>query len=83
MTADILSAEAPPGRAGFLNPLLYAAAASWHRRSLNDITVGDNDYTGTNGGRYPARPGYDMATGLGTPIAPRLAAEILAARPRL
>ena len=80
MTADILSAAPPPGRAGLLNPLLYATAASWHRASLNDITAGDNDYTRTNGGRYPARPGYDMATGLGTPIATQLAAEILAAR---
>jgi subtilase family serine protease len=82
MTADILSAEAPPGRAGFLNPLLYAAAASWHRPSFNDITLGDNDYTGTHGGRYPAKPGYDMASGLGTPIATRLAADILAWGPK-
>lgn len=83
MTADILSAQAPPGRAGFLDPLLYATAASWHQPSFNDITAGNNDYTGTHGGRYPARPGYDMATGLGTPIATRLAADILAGRPKL
>ena len=35
--------------------------------ALHDVTSGDNNPTGS--GPYPATPGYDMATGLGTPIA--------------
>jgi hypothetical protein len=56
---------APP--AGFLNPALYRLAASKHS-PFHDITTGENDFTGTNGGDYPATKGYDLATGLGTPI---------------
>jgi len=59
-------------RAGFLNPTLYA-----HPADLNDITSGNNDYTGTNGGLYPAGAGYDMATGLGTPTAAVFAPGVL------
>jgi hypothetical protein len=58
-------AGAPP--AGFLNPALYSLAASRHS-PFRDITTGDNDFTGTNMGDYPATRGYDLATGLGTPI---------------
>ena len=47
-----------------LPPLLYSAAATGHT-TFNDITVGNNDYTGTNGGLYPATTAYDLATGFG------------------
>lgn len=57
-----LADQACGAKAGFLNPALYT-----HASDLNDITVGTNDYTGTNGGLYPATKGYDMASGLGTP----------------
>ncbi len=70
--ADIESAHHPAYRAGFLNPLLYAAAATG-KGGFNDIRVGNNDYTGTNGGLYPATPRYDMASGLGSPVAGALA----------
>jgi subtilase family serine protease len=82
MTADILSKSGPSHRAGFLNPLLYAAAATG-AGSFNDITVGNNDYTGTAGGLYPATKGYDMASGLGSPIATGLAQDIWAQRSRI
>jgi subtilase family serine protease len=59
-----LADQACGSRAGLLNPALYT-----HAGDLNDITVGTNDYTGTNGGKYPATTGYDMASGLGTPTA--------------
>jgi subtilase family serine protease len=38
--------------------------------ALSDITSGNNDYTpsGYAGGLYPATPGYDLATGLGSPL---------------
>ncbi len=39
--------------------------------ALGDVTSGGDDYapSGYTGGLYPATPGYDMATGLGTPLA--------------
>jgi subtilase family serine protease len=55
---------------GFANPALYAVAGgSGYASAFNDITSGDNDVLGTNGGLYPAGPGYDLASGLGTPNA--------------
>lgn len=51
---------------GFLNPALYKLAASG-KPILNDVTLGDNDYTTTAAGDYPAGRGYDLATGLGSP----------------
>jgi subtilase family serine protease len=54
-------------RLGFLNPLLYEiAAGTEHASAFRDITSGDNNPAET--GPYPATPGYDMTTGLGTPI---------------
>jgi hypothetical protein len=61
---------------GFANPDLYAAASTAYSSDFDDITQGDNDYTGTNRGLYPATAGYDMASGLGTPIGGPLAATI-------
>jgi hypothetical protein len=42
------------------------------------VTAGNNDFTQGNNGRYPAGPGYDMATGLGSPKADALAAALCA-----
>ncbi len=56
--------------AGFLNPALYQIAAS-DPNAFHDVTVGTNLY-------YPATPGYDMATGLGTPNAWNLAQDLAA-----
>jgi len=38
--------------------------------ALSDVTSGNNDYSpsGYSGGWYPATTGYDMASGLGTPL---------------
>jgi subtilase family serine protease len=58
---------------GFANPALYNAAATAYSSDFNDVTSGDNDMTGVNGGLFPAGPGYDMATGLGSPNATALA----------
>ena len=55
---------------GMANPALYAAAGG---ANYTDITAGNNDFTDTNGGQYPARSGYDQASGLGTPVDPNLA----------
>lgn len=56
---------------GFANPLLYEAADSSYASDFTDITTGANNdltSTGYTGGLYPVGTGYDMATGLGTPI---------------
>ncbi len=49
---------------------LYGAGNS---PSFNDITIGNNDLTGTNSGQFPAVSGYDAASGLGTPVDQNLA----------
>ncbi len=59
---------------GFANPALYSAAAGNYGGDFNDVTSGDNDMLGINGGHFAAGPGYDMATGLGTPNGAALAA---------
>jgi len=59
---------APGSPLGFLNPNLYAIAAGpGSADAFNDITSGDNNPSGS--GDYPATTGYDLTTGLGTPIA--------------
>ncbi len=63
---------------GFANPGLYRAAGSVYANDFNDVISGSNDFTGTNGGRFGAAPGYDMASGLGTPNAAALAASLCA-----
>jgi hypothetical protein len=55
---------------GFVPPLLYAIASdpSAYAASFNDITEGDIDQYGLGDGKvYPARAGYDLASGLGSP----------------
>jgi subtilase family serine protease len=67
MVADFASATTTH-KLGFLNPTLYSGASS-HTGLFNDITSGNNDYGEIHGGSYPATAHYDMASGLGTPIA--------------
>jgi hypothetical protein len=51
-------------------PELYAVAAEGsYGAGLTDVTSGDTDLTGSNGGAYPATAGFDAATGLGSPEA--------------
>lgn len=61
---------------GFANPALYYAAATGYAADFNDTVTGNNDMTGVNGGQFAARPGYDMATGLGTPNGSTLATAL-------
>ncbi len=60
---------------GFLNPRLYSLATSTPA-DFNDITKGDNDALGLHKGAYPATGGYDMVTGLGTPVGANLAQSL-------
>jgi subtilase family serine protease len=63
---------------GFANPALYGAAATDYAADFSDITSGNNDYTGTNEGMFPATTGYDMASGLGTPVGTGLSEALCA-----
>jgi kumamolisin len=55
---------------GFANPRLYRlATGSPPFPGIYDVTAGTNDF-------YPAGPGYDMVTGLGTPDAWNLARDL-------
>lgn len=62
---------------GFINPRLYAAGAT-NTSPFNDITTGNNAIYGGAGGLYPATDYYDMASGLGSPIAARLLGDLCA-----
>lgn len=67
LAADLTDTCAAP--LGALDPGLYAsAAAGAYGTGLGDVTSGGNDLSGATGGQYQAGPGYDLASGLGTPI---------------
>ena len=75
MLADVNASAACRGSpatsqgVGFAAPLLYRVAAdpATYASGFNDVTVGNNDDYRVTGTTYSARPGYDLATGLGTP----------------
>jgi len=70
------SADGNTAGYGAVNPALYLLAQKSPGTYFNDITSGNNDYNATNGGSFPAMSGYDMATGLGTPVTSQLAAGL-------
>ncbi len=76
VVAVVASANDNTAGYGQLNPALYFLAQQSPSTYLTDVTTGNNDYNATAGGQYPALPGYDMATGLGTPVASALASGL-------
>lgn len=73
LTAGAFALQSSAARAqgrpalGFVNPLLYSLASTSPGDSthpLFDITIGTNDVWDI--GVYPATPGFDLATGLGS-----------------
>lgn len=75
MTAliDDSSASCRKAPVGWINPELYQLATSTPA-DFNDITTGNNNGGAkVHPGDYDATPGYDMATGLGSPEAANLA----------
>lgn len=62
---------------GFINPALYKIGAS-HLASqeYHDITVGNNSFAGVTG--YRALPGWDLASGWGSPNAEELLQSLIA-----
>ena len=73
------------GSVGMALPALYRAAGANYAGAFNDVRTGNNDFTGMNGGQFTAGPGYDEASGLGTPnasaLVPQLCASALLLRP--
>ena len=67
------SADGNTGGYGAMNPILYTLAQKSPGTYLNDVTTGNNDYNAANNGLFSASSGYDMATGLGTPVTSALA----------
>jgi len=68
--ADSSSACAPTRPLGFINPALYAIGSGpGYSGGFYDVVSGNNDLTGTDSGDYAAGPGYDLASGLGSPNA--------------
>ena len=65
-----LADQAAGRRLGLLNAQLYlfgaleAVPALGSRTGLVDVTSGDNSFAGVSG--YPAKAGYDLASGWGT-----------------
>jgi len=74
LTAD--ADEAAGKQLGFANPFLYSQAGT---AVFHDIVSGTNNLFG--GRHYTARPGYDMATGLGSIRAGAFAAALAAYAP--
>jgi subtilase family serine protease len=64
------------GTLGFLTPRLYQIyqQPALYAKAFHDITAGNNSFAGITG--YSAAPGWDPATGLGTPNAAGLAAAL-------
>jgi len=54
-------------RLGRVGPALYAAADA-SSSTFTDITSGNVDFTDSHGGEFQAGPGYDAASGLGSPV---------------
>ncbi len=61
-------------KVGLANGAIYRAAAADYRGNFNDVASGSNPYNGVVG--FSAQPGFDMASGLGTPSSGSLAAAL-------
>jgi Pro-kumamolisin, activation domain/IPT/TIG domain len=57
---------------GRVGPALYVVHQG-DSDTFTDVTLGNNDYTDTNGGLFAATSGFDPASGLGTPVDQNLA----------
>jgi subtilase family serine protease len=66
-------------RLGLLNPALYRLTSSGEASGIVDVTHGSNAVGSRPG--FPARRGYDLATGLGTVDADRLVRALATAGP--
>ena len=74
LVADMNSSCPATNGFGLLNGTLYTLPST----DFNDVTTGNNDNVGTNGGKYAAKTGYDLATGLGTPVISHMTSALCA-----
>jgi subtilase family serine protease len=82
-----LAGQVAHHRLGLINPTLYALSA-FHAPGLVDVTSGNNTVAFTQGADntlftvqgYPAKPGYDLASGVGTINAAYFVPELAGAR---
>ena len=64
---------------GFINPAIYAIGnSSGSASAFHDITTGNNTDTCCGTNKFLACPGYDLATGWGTPNGNNLVSALLA-----
>jgi len=76
---DALANQAD-GNLGFLAPRLYQIYSTpAYATAFHDITVGTNSFNGVTG--YSAGPGWDPATGLGTPDVANLVTALATTTP--
>jgi len=70
---------------GYLNPLLYALPASDFNdivtQTFGPVTIDNNELYGSGVTGYPTTPGYDLATGFGSPIANNFVTDLANALP--
>jgi subtilase family serine protease len=77
--ANQARAMASKGPIGDLNPVLYSIYhSSRYATDFHDITVGNDQLVGTPVG-YAAGTGYDVASGIGSPIVAQLIVDLAAA----
>lgn len=64
---------------GFINPALYKLASNQdtYSQDFRDIIVGNNTNVAAGVQGYPAVPGWDPVTGLGTPNAEKLLPDLI------
>jgi subtilase family serine protease len=78
----LTDAKCPSSPVGWVAPNLYFTASPRVKAIvLNDISrvsgsLNNNDYTGKGHGHYPVGPGYDLGTGLGSPVGGVLATAL-------
>ena len=79
----LTDAQCSASPVGWVNPAIYFAASPHVKAAVvDDIPAfssgsrNNNDYTGEEHGQYPTKKGYDMTTGLGSPIGGALATEL-------
>src|ERR1700729_2445897 len=76
-----LASQAAGHSLGLINPALYRLSSE-RAAGLVDVTSGNNTVSGSQGGKnftvpgFGARPGYDLASGLGTVWAPLFVPEL-------
>ncbi|HKT22480.1 MAG TPA: hypothetical protein VJR06_07735, partial [Nitrososphaerales archaeon] len=70
---------------GWLNPILYTLPSGAFNdivpQTFGSVTIGDNSLYGSGIAGYPATPGYDLATGFGSPNGANFVNDLASALP--